>query len=254
MFGKLFGKLMPTASTAAKDASGSGPDAVGGPEAALLAAIERQKKTDPLIGAKIAGKDLANRLLAALKDDKGEHVESLLCALGSLAGYACQASLREQAIGRKMSPDAAFQIARTKDGQRFFFGDPLNSALAGGQLSVWSLAAGAAQHNGAQKLPDINGIFQRTAANIGSAEFGVPRTASGHAASELPIAYLRRFWPALLPFVKKLTGDPQLWPVAYGFAIQDAMDMTKTAIPAELALSIVMEAAIPMSKVDLKLG
>ncbi|WP_341708400.1 hypothetical protein [Halopseudomonas sp.] len=248
MFGKLFGgSKKEDREKPAKPRSGTG----NGQEAALLSAIEEKRKTDPLVGAKIAGKEVLNRLLAAMKNEKGVHVESLFCALGALAGYACQANLREQAIARGMNPDSPFQVATTKDGKRYYFGDPLNGSLAEGKLSVWSLAAGAAQHNGAKSLPDINEIFQRTASNIGSDKFGVPNSIEGHTAGDLPIAYLRALWPALLPVVKKLSGDPVLWPVAYGFAIQAAMDMAKASIQPHISLGIVMEAAIPMSKVEL---
>ena len=102
-----------------------------------------------------------------------------------------------------------------------------------------------------KSLPDINEIFQRTASNIGSEEFGVLKAIEGHTVGDLPAAYLRSLWPALLPVVEKLAGNPMLWPLVYGFAIQEAMDIAKSAIPSHIALAITMEAAIPMSKVDL---
>ena len=170
-------------------------------EAAFLGAIEEHKQSDPLIGAKIGGKEIFNRLLSAMKGDKGVHVESLFCALGALAGYACQANLREQAIAQGLDPDISFNIAKTADGKKYYFGDLLNNALAEGKLSVWSLAAGAAQHHGATSFPDINEIFRRTASSIGSEEFGIPSAITGHAASELPVVYLRNVWPVMLPVV-----------------------------------------------------
>ena len=251
MFSKFFGKSKSQSAQVETKTPRPAATAVRPEEAALMAAIEKQKQADPLIGAKIGGKEVLSRLMSAMKNDKGVHVESLFCALGALAGYACQANLREQAIARGMNPNAPFQVAKTKDGKSYYFGDPLNSALAEGKLSVWSLAAGAAQHNGAKTLPDINEMFQRTASNIGSEKFGVPNLIDGHAAGELPAAYLRSLWPALLPLVKKLAGDPMLWPVVYGFAIQEAMDMAKSALPPHIALALTMEAAIPMSKVEL---
>lgn len=216
-----------------------------------MAAIEKKKQADPLIGAKIGGKEVLGRLMSAMKNDKGVHVESLFCALGALAGYACQANLREQAVTRGLNPNAPFQVAKTTDGKSYYFGDPLNNALAEGKLSIWSLAAGAAQHNGAKSLPDINEIFQRTVSNIGSEKFGVPNAIEGHTAGALPSAYLKSLWPELLPVVRKLAGDPMLWPLVYGFAIQEAMDMARNAIPPHVALAIVMESAVPMSKVEL---
>jgi len=250
MFTKWFGKS--TKELARPERTPSRP--AGGtawPEDALMAAIAKQKQVDPLVGAKIGGKEVVGRLLSAMKDDKGVHVESLFCALGALAGYACQASLRGQAIVRGVDPNAPFNIVNTADGKTYFFGDPLNGALAEEGLSVWALAAGAARHHGATSLPDINEIFQRTASALGTEQFGVPRAIPGHAAGALPAAYLRSLWPALLPIVKKLAGDPVLWPLTYAFAIQEAMAMAKDTLAPHIALTIAMEAAIPMSKVEL---
>src|SRR5262245_52822184 len=102
MFGKLFGK------------SGNPPPKKpsSNPAAdAMVNAIRNQRKTDPLVGAKIAGKEIVARLSNAMKDQRGVHAESLLCALGSLAGYACQASLRAQSIIKGQNPDAGFAVA-----------------------------------------------------------------------------------------------------------------------------------------------
>ena len=250
MFSKWFGKARKEPVRAERKPSRP----AGGtawPEEALMAAIAKQKQVDPLVGAKIGGKEVLERLLRVMKDDKGVHVESLFCALGALAGYACQASLRGQAIVRGVDPNAPFNVVQTEDGGTYFFGDLLNGALAEERLSVWTLAAGAAQHHGATSLPDINEIFKRTASAVGTAQFGVPRAIPGHAAGALPAAYLRNLWPALLPIVKKLAGDPVLWPLVYAFAIQEAIAMAKGTLDLHTALTLVMEAAIPMSKVEL---
>jgi hypothetical protein len=222
MFGKLFGKSKPAPTT-----------------------------VDPLIQAKLCGKEVLARLLGAMKDQKGVHVESLLCALGSLAGYACQENLRTQAIKRGMRADSPFQVVTTSDGRRFFFGDPLNQTLVEGKLTVWSLVAGAAQQAGAKSLPDLKELFTRVSATVGSDQFGIPNYPAGHGASDLPINYVKVLWPALFPIVKRIAADPMLWPLAYSFAIQDAIAMAKASLPPEVAVTIVMEAAVPMSKVDL---
>jgi len=85
--------------------------------AALINAIRERSKEDPLVGAKLGGKEIFQRLLEGMKDSKGVHIESLLCALGSLAGYACQANLRAQAFAKGMRETAAFQTVETSDGR-----------------------------------------------------------------------------------------------------------------------------------------
>ena len=220
-------------------------------DAAMRAAIKKQEKDDPFIGAKIGGKEILNSLLIGLKDEKGVHVESLFCALGSLAGYTCQANFRAQAISRGMDPDAPFTVVKAADGKKYYFGDTLNSTLVEGKFSVWSLSAGAAQHAGAETLPDVNEIFEHSANALGSEQFGIPRYPNENKAGDIPINYVKTLWPVLLSIIERLEIKPMLWPLLCAFAIQDAFEMAKGAISPEHALAIVMESAIPMSKVDL---
>lgn len=197
----------------------------------LLEAIREKRKADPLIGAKVAGREILGRLIMAMNNDKGVHSESLCCALGALAGYACQASLRARGLE---------------------YGS-LIKLLAQDRDSIWALAAGAAEQAGATELPDLAAIFKHTAATFGTKSFGIPRFGGGHGAADLPVTYVRTLWPALLPIVRKLTDDPALWPQAYAFAIQDAIKSVEPALAPQVALSIVMESAVPMSKVELEL-
>lgn len=217
----------------------------------LLRAIEAKRPSDPLIGARVGGKEIFERLLSAMKDDRGVHVGSLLCALGSLAGYACQASVRAQALASGVKQDALL-VARGADGKRYLFGDALNQPLAEAKYSVWSLAAGAAKHNGCERLPDIGEIFTHVAETVGTAAFGVPRFPEGHNAGDLPINYLKSMWPVLFPVAKLFCKEPREWPLLFGFALQEALDAGKQAVAQDVALRIVMEAAVPMSKVDLE--
>lgn len=217
----------------------------------LMHAIKEQSKEDPLIGAKIGSKEVNQRLMDGMKSDRGVHIESMLCVLGSLAGYSCQANLRAQAVARGMPENAAFQVVGTKDGKKYFFGDPLNNALAESQYSVWGLAAGAAQHVGCNTLPDIKGIFKHTTEVLGSDDYGLPRVPDNHKSNDTPLNYLRTLWPSIHPTVKQFCPNPVDWPILFGLAIQEVIYMGKGIIDPGLALTIVMESAIPMSKVDL---
>ena len=219
--------------------------------AALVNAIRERTKEDPLVGAKLGAKEVLQRLIDGMKNERGVHVESLLCALGALAGYSCQANLRAQALSKGMPETAPFQAVETKDGKKYFFGDPLNNALAGSQHSVWGLAAGAAQHAGAGELPDINDIFKHTSSVLGGQEFGVPRVPQQHAAGDLPINYLKALWPTLFPAVELFCPNPVDWPILFSLAIQEVIIMAKSVIAPDLALRIIMESAVPMSKIDL---
>lgn len=241
MFGNLFGSKKPAPSEPHPDPK----------LAALVNAIRERSKEDPLVGAKVGAKEVFQRVLDGLKDAKGVHIESLLVALGALAGYSCQASLRAQALIKGLPPDSPFHVVGTQDGKHYFFGDPLNHLLAGDQHSVWSVVGGAAQHAGASEFPDLDEIFQHTSTVLGSDQFGVPRMPDGKNAGDLPASYLKAFWPHLFPTVKLLCPDPAHWPLLFGLAVQEAVYAGKDAINPGVAFRIVMESAVPMSKVDL---
>lgn len=217
----------------------------------LLHAIEERRKADPLIGAKLGGKEIFQRLLNGMKGDRGVHIESLLCALGALAGYSCQASIRAQAVAKGLPEISAFFTVSGEDGRTYFFGDPLNQALAESQYSVWGLAGGVAQKNGCKKLPDINKIFAHVASSVGGSSFGIPRLPDGLVTSDTPINYLKALWPVLFPIAKVFSKEPIEWPLMFGAAIQEALDAGKDVLAQDVMLTIIMESAIPMSKVDL---
>lgn len=217
----------------------------------MLRGIEENKKTDPLIAAKVAGMEINQRFINTLKTEKGVHIESLLCALGSLAGYACQANLRTLALQTGGSENSAFEIVKTIDGKQYFFGNLLNQALAESEHSVWSLAVAGAQEAGCQELPDISDIFKYVAGIVGSKDFGILRVAEEYQPQHNPIEYLKAFWPNSLPVLKQFCQHPSEWPIAFGIEIQKIIIMGKEVINPCISLEIVMESAIQMSKVDL---
>lgn len=53
---------------------------------ALRRALEAQRKTDPLIGAQLGGREVFQRLLKGMNNERGVHIESLRCALGRAGG------------------------------------------------------------------------------------------------------------------------------------------------------------------------
>lgn len=220
-------------------------------EESVLRAIENQRKDDPLIGAKVGAREVLGRVLNGLKNEKGVHVESLLCALGALAGYACQAGLRILAISNKQSGDAPFIVMTTDDGKRYFYGNPLNGLLAESQYSVWNIAGGAAQEAGCKNMPDIQGIFKHVTGTVGNANFGLPRFPEGHNAGDTPINYLKTFWPISFPIIRKYCSGPQEWHILFSLAIQQGIHAAKEILSPDIAFLIVMESAVPMSKVDL---
>jgi hypothetical protein len=247
-------KKAPSAKAAAAAAATSCAPKELSPEqqVAQQAILERQKKSDPLIGPKMGARQINNSLITGMRTPKGVHIESYLTALGALAGYSCQMSVREvtKASGISMDENHVLVVADGADGKRYFFGDALNKPLAGDPHSVWSLAASAAQKMGG-KLPDIGELFKHVSATVGTREFGVPRLPSEHQPVERPLDYLKALWPALLPVVRPFCDSPAEWPILFAIAVQESIFAAKDVIEPGLAVTVVMESAVPMSKVDL---
>lgn len=217
----------------------------------LLAAIQLKKKEDPLIGLKIGAKEVNDRLIQALKGNKGVHVESLLTVLGSLAGFACQTAARDEVSSAGNAAETgSLMLVDGADGKKYFFGNAINKPLAVDKYSVWALTAGTAAHLGAKELPDLNEMFTRVSKTIGTSEFGVPELPEGHGAGDLPLNYLKVIWPSLVAVVDKFCDRIAERPILFGLAIQNIIEMGKDSIAPDLAAKVVMESAIPMSKVD----
>lgn len=218
---------------------------------ALLEAIRNRRGADPLVGAKVGAREITDRLIEGLRTAQGVHVESLLAVVGALAGQATQASLRARAVAAGEPPTRPFHTVRTRDGRSFVIGDALTQALAGDVHSIWSLAAGAAQHAGCSELPDLNGLFAYGIESLGTDRFGVPDVPPRHLPSPGALACLGELWPQLLPLVRLFCPDPAEWPLLFGLAAQLVIAMGKAVIDPCLALRIVMDTAIANAKVIL---
>lgn len=219
-------------------------------ERALRHAIEEKRKEDPLIGAKLGSKELLDRIISALEKKNGVHIESLLCILGSLAGYACHSAIREALVDTgKLPENGAFTILGGADGNRYYFGDYVNQPLVQDRFSFWALIAGEAKHHGAVSLPDLNLTFSTVSKTVGSDRFGIPNIPEQHTPGSLPLKYLKSLWSQVNVLLNKYCESPVEKPILIGMSAQKAIEMGKDVIPPESALLILMESAIPMSKI-----
>lgn len=217
----------------------------------LLRAIEKQKKTDPLAGVKIGAKELVQILMNASKNERGIHIDSLLAIIGSLAGFSCQMAIRKGVVQTgKITMKQAFMEVMATNGKKYYFGDLLNEPLITMQYSVWKIAAGGAQSIGLKQFPDLNEMLKYCVSTVGSEQFGKPRLPDGHNISDMPINYVQHLWNPIFPTLNKFCDSPSQWPVMLGIAAQNAIVMSKGTIDPLLALTIIMECAIPASKFD----
>lgn len=217
-------------------------------EQAVLATALQEGEKNPAAGVFFGSKVVLKRLTDMMAEKQPPHVESLLCALGALAGYSCQASLREYARNRGLEETAPFMVARTADGAKYFFGDALNEVLAEYEVSVWNLAAAAARDAGCKELPDMNEIFSHVTSTVGHQNFGIPRVPAKHAPKAPPLQMLKSYWPILGPLGKKFCASPGELPILFSRAIQDVI--VQNRVPPRIAFLLAVESAIPMSKID----
>ncbi|MDO5091241.1 MAG: hypothetical protein Q4D61_06805 [Cardiobacteriaceae bacterium] len=216
---------------------------------ALRKQIREQSANDPHIAAKIAAQALLERTFAILNDGKGVHVESAFAILGSLAGQASlQSALAQIADKKPLDENDALITVTDKQGRNYYYGNPINRPLLEDRLSLWSLVCGAVQgHGGA--LPDIGDIVKHVAQSIGTPQFGIPRLPEGVEIRFPPQECLRLWQPLKAEILDVLPVPARDWPLAYGLAIQQLIDQGKDVLPPTTAAVIVMECAVPMSKI-----
>lgn len=203
---------------------------------------------------------LIHWLQGELRDGRRIQHEAVLCALGALAGYAAQQAIRESLVKTgKLTLDQAFVVIETRSGEVFFFGDLLNAVIVsrdGGQVggrdkghaSIWKIVSDAGYEGGAINLPDINDIIKHCAATVGGDDFGIPRIADVHMPQILPHDAVSRFWSTTRHALEG--AEPMSWPLHLAMAAGRLIVELKDTIRPDIAVQIVMEAAVPMSKID----
>jgi hypothetical protein len=204
----------------------------------------------------LIGRTIAAMLMAQQIKRTGEvHPETLLTELGALAGFAVQISIRKSVIERqKLDPESILVEVATKNDEIYYFSDLLNWMLFENTehppFCVWSYVAAAVPSELQLLLPDIPEIVSNTARSIGTSRYGVPRLPREHMPQKLPRAALEEHWRFIRAELESSGRDPSEWPYDVAAAAQWQMLTGRESIDPSLAARIIMEAAIPMSKVD----
>ena len=223
--------------------------------------------------------DMRHFLFEALKDSRGVHVETLLTVAGALAGFSAQYAIRETIVKTGKLPEhgvgtdfngGAFVEIRTDDGSVYYFGDILNSYLVPTPLNnpdfgpgnhcLFNIVGGAVVAAGGRILSqaDYSEIFRRTASTIGTPQFGIPMLPNNHSAAMSPVQALKASWPTAKTILTR--SDPRFFdgvalksqycPVVLAVVINGLVQQAKATLDPSLAMRIVFEAAIPMSKIN----
>jgi hypothetical protein len=213
----------------------------------------------------------------AAKDQRRVHAETLMTMVGALAGFSAQHAIWETVVQTGKLPAnggpnmnaGAFVVATMKNGEAYYFGDLLNSylipqnhPLGPGQHTLWSFLAAAVQSSGGQPLgpQEVGEIFKNSAATMGGPQFGVPRLPDAHRPRLSPRAALNALWPATrklldrddAPGAQGRRLSPAHWPTVIALTAQKLIQLSKETLDPALSMRIILEAAVPMSKVDPK--
>jgi hypothetical protein len=228
------------------------------------------------------GEIIANLTIGSLRDsilkwltgDRGVHAETLMVTIGALAGFAAQnAALRSLGPPGTPIPNGALAVAEA-GGEKYYFGDRINGHLirqtGESKYPLWGYIAAAALEAGmAQRdMPDASEMFGHVARTVGTPQFGIPRAPRKHPFHLTPRVALEGFWPgtkALLSnaddvLLRGLTSLPlhgtsvaeEHWPLIAALVARQFILMARDTLDPRIALSLVMESAIAMSKVDPK--
>ncbi|HEX4442199.1 MAG TPA: hypothetical protein VHZ81_01390 [Galbitalea sp.] len=205
-----------------------------------------------LRSAQATASALLEHLMNELATGKGIHLESILSALGALAGRACQVAALE-GFARQELGYAGLSLATVTgtDGSEYYFGDAINRPLTERPYSVWDLVAAEAARLGAT-LPDMAELFQHNAAMVGQPSYGVPRWAP-ETFGEAPQTYLP-LWDRYLPLIRKSAPKTQLWPVVCGIAVQQLFQKLVGQFDLGVQTRVVMDCAIAMAKLKAQPG
>jgi hypothetical protein len=202
------------------------------------------------------GRALAALLMAEeIKRIGGVHSETILTVLGGLAGFAAQMSIRKGLIEpQRLDAGEVLAEAVSKSGEKFYFSETLNwlvfENVGQPPYSIWSYVRDAVEQAGGQALPDLGDIVSHVARSVGTSRFGVPRLPPAHMPRLSPRAALDRYWAPVRAELIASRRSPADWPFDLAAAARWQILTSRDRIAPALAARIVMEAAIPMSKVD----
>jgi hypothetical protein len=201
------------------------------------------------------GRSIAATLMAKHIRQWGEiHGETILSELGALAGFAAQMSIRKSVIEPQgLDPGTVLIEAVTKNDEKFYFSDLLNLILFENEkprYSIWTYLTDELPEEIRLRLPDVAEIVGRAARTIGQHSFGVPHLPVAHMPRKLPRAALNEHWSLVQHELALSKRNPAEWPYDLAFAARWQMITNANVVPLPLAVAIVMEAAVPMSKID----
>jgi len=274
MFAGALTAAVPTGATVAHAASSNEPQPIRYPWAG----------TDDLVAVNLAIGSLRDTLTMRLTSERGVHAETLLVSIGAIAGFAARAAVDERIKNRdvpgatkdmprlelsKLMFDRGLAVSVTgKSGEKYYFGDLINGYMVKQSTTVdyhlFGVLAGTAIQMGVkyEDLPDCIPMFDRASKTIGTPEFGILHPPKPLSPQITPREALEKFWPEVKFIFERTDGQrsvtpakghnvkPEYWPLVAALVARQHLQFTKDIIDPRVAVALIMESAIMMSKVD----
>ena len=202
------------------------------------------------------GRSIAAVLMAKQIRQAGRiHPETILTEIGALAGFATQVAIRKSIIApQKLNPDNVLVEVVSKNGEKFYFSDMLNWMLFENvtrpPYSIWAYVSSVVPEESHALLPDLAEIVSNAARTVGTRRYGIPRLPAAHMPHKMPRAALDEHWRIVQQEFGTSSRSAADWPYDLAWAAQWQMVTNRDQVALPLAAAIVMEAAIPMSKID----
>ena len=181
------------------------------------------------------------------------HAPTFFSALGALLGFSVFQSMT---WGGYLNDDLKRSYNRFimpidgRDGHKYIYGDLVNWLLfeeTPGRLTAWRPILEALTASGSA-APDLIAIVKHVSTTVGDPAFGIPGNLPAEfMPKEMPMTTLKRIWPQVAPILQQHHRPARGWPLDLGCVIACALDET-AGLSKTIAAQIVMEAAIPMSK------
>ncbi|HEX5276409.1 MAG TPA: hypothetical protein VFW42_01940 [Fluviicoccus sp.] len=218
---------------------------------ALQQQLVAARHSDPMGALKLGARQVVERVRTALAAELGPPAETLLAALGALAGYAAQSAVRTVRVKVGGQPEAEVFDIRMADQQRYFFSAEVDLFLQGERDSLKARLEQAGKTLGLQSVPDIADILRHADASAGDRYFGVLRVPDRNRPVRKPVFLLGRLWQPLFSELRTYCQNPGEWPLLYFYAIEEALHLTRGTVDPAVAMTIILESAASMARVDL---
>lgn len=197
-------------------------------------------------------------------DNRRVHAPTLFAALGSVCGFAAQASLFAL-IKAGLHPEQDMMAHTLAGGRTFLFGEQLNQFLMQGDatahnLGLWPCLTGPALQKGCtnQDFPDLHAQFACVSSRLGTAEEGVPDVPSPFRPLVSTENLREAMWIYMEPiFQQNYPEKPgphgplpkHLWSAAMNVAAGMLFNRMFTVMAPRTAMTILLQSAIFGSKI-----